>query len=227
MDLWHQTIRLSFVASKRMSPALILMPLTVMLGCHSFEALKSIDARATPVADGREMNIIADRPATTSRHAQGAIMSNIHLVHDYRHPPEKVWRVLTDPSLMARWALNGRPEGFSTAVGTRFKLIGKPQPGWSGVIDCEVLEAREPAVLRYSWVADEGDGLQLTYRLEPHDGGTRFTFDQTGFTGIGGFFLAKVVMTPIRKKMFGVRIPALLNELDDEGTLRPGSNFKP
>jgi hypothetical protein len=33
---------------------------------------------------------------------------------------------------------------------------------------------------------------------------------------VGGFFLAKLVITPIRKKMFGKRIPALLNELDND-----------
>jgi hypothetical protein len=109
-------------------------------------------------------------------------------------------------------ALTGRPEGFSTTVGTRFRLIGKPPIGWSGVIDCEVLEARRP---RYSWVADGGDVLQLTYRLEPHNGGTRFIVDQTGFKGAGGFFLANLVMTPIRKTLFGKRIPLLLRELAD------------
>ena len=109
----------------------------------------------------------------------------------------------------------------STAVAHGFRLIGKPQFGWRGVIDCEVLEAREPSVLRYSWVADGGDMLQLTYRLEPHNGVTRFTFDQTGFKGIGGFLLAKLVMTPVRKEMFGVRIPNLLNDLDhDRGSKR-------
>jgi hypothetical protein len=57
-------------------------------------------------------------------------VSAIHLVYDYPHPPEKVWRVLTDPAFMQRWAQNGRPEGFSTTIGTRFQLIGKPQT-WS------------------------------------------------------------------------------------------------
>jgi uncharacterized protein YndB with AHSA1/START domain len=161
------------------------------------------------------MGGLSPRSAAKAQQDQGAFMSAIHLVHDYSHPPEKVWRVLTDPAFMERWALKARPEGFSTAVGTRFRLIGKPQIGWSGIIDCEVLEAREPSVLRYSWVADGGDALQLTYRLEPHDGGTRFTFDQTGFRGTGGFVLAKLVMTPVRKKMFGERIPLLLEELED------------
>ena len=149
-------------------------------------------------------------------------MSGIHLVYDYPQSPEKLWRVLTDPAFMQRWALNGRPKGFSTVVGTRVRLIGKPQIGWSGVIECEVLEAREPSILRYSWVADGGDVLELTYRLEPHDGGTRFTFDQTGFKGIGGFLLAKLVMTPVRKEMFDVRIPSLLDELDITRNVAPG-----
>jgi uncharacterized protein YndB with AHSA1/START domain len=153
-------------------------------------------------------------------------MSDIRIVREYPHPPAKVWRALTEPALMELWMIAARPEGFSTAVATRFKFVGKPQIGWSGVVECEVLEAREPSVLRYSWVADEGDVTQVTYRLEPHGSGTRFTFEHSGFTGIGGFFLAKLVMTPIRKKMFGVHIPAVLQDVDDEGKLRPGSTVK-
>ena len=60
--------------------------------------------------------------------------------------------------------------------------------------------------------------MQLTYNLEPYRGGTRFTFDQTGFRGIGGFFLAKIVMTSIRKDMFATRVPALLKELEKSKT---------
>jgi uncharacterized protein YndB with AHSA1/START domain len=141
--------------------------------------------------------------------------SDIRIVREYPHPPAKVWRALTEPRLMRRWMIAAQPEGFSPAVGTRFKFVGKRQLGWSGVIDCEVLEAREPSLLRYSWVADGGAVTQVAYRLEPTASGTRFTFEHTGFTGIGGFVLAKLVMTPIRKKMFGVRVPAVLAD-DDE-----------
>lgn len=154
-------------------------------------------------------------------------MSDIHIVRDYPHAPAKVWRALTEPELMARWMIAARPEGFSTVVGTRFQFVGKPQPGWSGVVDCEVLEARAPSLFRYSWRADGGDLTRVTYRLEPIAAGTRFTFEHTGFTGIGGFFLAKLVMTPLRKKMFGVHIPALLADVDDDGSLLAGSRGKP
>jgi uncharacterized protein YndB with AHSA1/START domain len=68
------------------------------------------------------------------------------------------------------------PEGFSIAVGTRFRPVSKPRPGSRGFIECEVLEAREPSLLRYSWVGDEGgDVTEVSNRLEPYLGGTRFT----------------------------------------------------
>ena len=200
----------------------LLAMIVPLCGCHVLERPRSEPTSPTAAIDvGQTPNFATIPQARTSPLGQGDFMSDIHLVCDYPYPPEKVWRVLTEPALMAHWALNGRPEGFSTAVGTHFRLVGKSRIGWSGVIECEVLEAREPSVLRYSWVADGGDALQLTYRLEPHNGVTRFTFDQTGFKGIGGFLLAKLVMTPVRKKMFGERIPNLLNDLDNDlGSMR-------
>jgi uncharacterized protein YndB with AHSA1/START domain len=147
-------------------------------------------------------------------------VSNIHIVRDYPHSPAKVWRAVTDPELIPRWTATGqggRPVGFSAEAGTRFQFIAKPRPGWRGIVDCEVLEAREPSLLRYSWTGDEnGKTTYVTYRIEPHDGGTRFTYEHTGFTGVGGFFLAKLLGS-VRKKMLTVGIPAVLDDLDDNG----------
>jgi len=42
----------------------------------------------------------------------------------------------------------GRPEGFAPVAGTKFRLLARPKPGWSGVVDCEVLEVSEPSLLR-------------------------------------------------------------------------------
>jgi hypothetical protein len=90
-------------------------------------------------------------------------------------------------------------------------------PGWNGIVQCEVLEALEPSLLRYSWVGDEnGDLTQVTYRLEPNPAGTRFTFEHTGFNGVRGFLLAKLVLGPVRKKMLGTGLPTVLNDIDDE-----------
>ena len=157
-------------------------------------------------------------------------MSEIRIVRDYPHPPGKVWRAVTDPALVPLWTATGaggRPEGYAPAAGTRFRLIGKPRLGWKGVVDCEVLEANEPSLLRYSWQdAEGGDITEVAYRLEPHNGGTRFTYDHTGFTGVGGLFLAKL-LGRVRTKMLDVGLPAVLNDIDENGTLRPGSTLKP
>jgi uncharacterized protein YndB with AHSA1/START domain len=169
------------------------------------------------------MTTITTAPANTNR---GTSMSDIRVVRDYPHLPSKVWRALTDPELIALWGM--RPEGFTPTVGTRFKFVAKPQPGWRGFVECEVTEAREPAVLSYTWVGDEsGKETRVTYLLEPHDGGTRLTFEHTGFTGIGGFLLAKLMMGPGWRKMLGIKFPEVLADVGDDGKLRAGSTLKP
>ena len=157
-------------------------------------------------------------------------MTGIRIVRDYPHSPEKVWRAVTDPALIPLWTVTGaggRPEGFTATAGTKFQLVAKPKPGWRGIVDCEVLEVNEPSLLRYSWSGDEGgDVTEVAYRLEPHAGGTRFTYEHTGFTGVGGAFMAKL-LGRVRKKMLSAGLPAVLDDLDDEGKLRPASTLKP
>jgi hypothetical protein len=89
-----------------------------------------------------------------------------------------------------------------------------------------VLEVNEPSLLRYSWTGDDGgDVTEVIYRLEPHAGGTRFSYEHTGFTGIGGIFMAKL-LGRVRTKMLSIGLPAVLDDLDDDGTLRPTSTLK-
>jgi uncharacterized protein YndB with AHSA1/START domain len=153
-------------------------------------------------------------------------MTDIRVTREYPHPPTKVWRALTDPALMALWGM--RPEGFAPVVGTRYRLIGKPNPGWRGFVECEVLEVREPSLFRYSWIGNENDvRTYVTYTLEPHAGGTRLMFEHVGFRGVGGFLLAKLMMSPGWKKMLDVKFPAVLADVDEVGSLRPGSVLRP
>lgn len=153
-------------------------------------------------------------------------MTDIRITRDYPHPPAKVWRALTDPELIALWAM--RPEGFAPVVGTRCRFIGKPGPGWRGFVECEVLEVRAPETLLYSWVGNEGDEpTYVRYTLEPTASGTRLIFEHTGFKGVGGFMLAKLVMTPGWKKTWDQHFPRLLAELDERGELRAESTIQP
>ncbi len=156
-------------------------------------------------------------------------MSDIRIVRDYPYVQPKVWRALTDPALIPLWTATGaggRAEGFTPAVGTRFQWIARPKPGWRGVVDCEVLAVSEPSLLRYSWAGDEGgDVTEVTYRLEARDSGTRFTYEHTGFTGIGGIFMS-ILLGHVRRKMLSAGLPAVLADLGDDGTLRPGSTLR-
>jgi len=154
-------------------------------------------------------------------------MTDIHIVRDYPYPPARVWRAVTDPDLVPLWTATGRggrPVGFAPVPGTRFQIIAKPVPGWRGILDCEVLEAREPSLLRYSWT-DDGTTTYVAYRIEPRGDGTRFTFDHAGFTGVGGFFLA-TLLGSVRKKMLSTGLPAVLRDLDEDGSLRATSTLR-
>jgi uncharacterized protein YndB with AHSA1/START domain len=153
-------------------------------------------------------------------------MNEIRIVRDYPYPIAKVWRALTDPDLIPLWIATGagaRPEGFAPVPGTRFRFVAKPKPGWNGVVNCEVLEAQQPVLLRYTWTDDGGgDDTVVTYCLEPTDGGTRFTYEHTGFTGTGGLFMSQL-LGRIRRKMLTVGLPAVLADMGDDGRPRPGS----
>jgi uncharacterized protein YndB with AHSA1/START domain len=60
------------------------------------------------------------------------------------HPPEKVWRALTQPHLIAEWLMKN---DFAPVVGHRFNLRGD----WGGVLDCEVLTLEPGRTLSYTW----------------------------------------------------------------------------
>jgi uncharacterized protein YndB with AHSA1/START domain len=144
-------------------------------------------------------------------------MSRVRVVRDYPHPPAKVWRALTEPDLIARWGM--RVEGFSTEPGARFKFFGTPNRAWRGFIECEMLEAHAPSRLRYSWIdRDGGSPTYVTWQLAPNAGGTRLTFEHSGFQGLNGFLLATFVMGPGHREKLGRALPALLAELPDSDT---------
>lgn len=89
----------------------------------------------------------------------------------YPHPPERVWRALTDPDALSRWLLP--TSDFAPAPGQDFSF----QPGVHSEpqVIGEVLESDAPHRLRYTWRAGE-DQLPtiVTWTLEPAErGGTR------------------------------------------------------
>src|ERR1700691_1505984 len=51
------------------------------------------------------------------------------------HPPEKIWRALTEGALIKEWLMDN---DFQPTVGHQFQFRSTPVPNWNGVIDCEV-----------------------------------------------------------------------------------------
>ncbi|HSY82851.1 MAG TPA: SRPBCC domain-containing protein, partial [Gemmatimonadaceae bacterium] len=65
------------------------------------------------------------------------------------HPPEKVWRALTQGALIKQWLLDN---DFEPTVGHTFQFRSTPVPGWDGIIDAKVLVVDEPNKrLSYTW----------------------------------------------------------------------------
>ena len=147
-------------------------------------------------------------------------MSQILIIETYDHPRELVWRAVTDPAVIPRWTATGRggtPEGFEPVVGNRFRFVGRPVPGWDGIVRCEVLEVDPPSLLRYSWQGAEGEQPSLvTYRLTSVPGGTEFTYLHTDFVGLVNRVTAKLVLTRVRRTMLSVGLPPVLDELSRE-----------
>lgn len=95
------------------------------------------------------------------------------------HPPEKLWRALTQPHLIAEWLMQN---DFKPAVGHRFTLRGD----WGGVLDCEVLAIEPHRTLSYTWNFAHDDPAYnlesvVTFTLTPTHAGTHLRMEQVGF----------------------------------------------
>ncbi len=94
------------------------------------------------------------------------------------HPPEKVWRALTQTALLEDWLMKN---DFKPTVGAKFAFRTQPMPHWNGVVDCEVLAVEPHQRLSYSWNAAGGLQTTVTWTLTAVEGGTRLRMEQSGF----------------------------------------------
>ena len=97
---------------------------------------------------------------------------------DFPHPPEKVWRALTDPALLAEWLLP--VVDLKLERGATFTFNAQPQPGWDGTVNCRFVEIEPLRKLRYTWVVGDIDTV-VTFTLTPTALGTRLSLVQSGF----------------------------------------------
>ena len=97
---------------------------------------------------------------------------------DLHHSPEKVWRTLTDPVLLAEWLLP--VVDLELQPGAAFTFKAQPQPGWDGIVNCGFLEIEAHRKLSYTWTVPFLDTV-VTFTLTPTASGTRLSLVQSGF----------------------------------------------
>jgi uncharacterized protein YndB with AHSA1/START domain len=93
------------------------------------------------------------------------------------HAPEKIWRALTQPALIAEWLMKN---DFQPVVGHKFKLRADPVPQWDGIIDCEVLIVEPSRKLSYSW-STMGMETLVVWTLVATQTGTLLRMEHSGF----------------------------------------------
>jgi uncharacterized protein YndB with AHSA1/START domain len=94
------------------------------------------------------------------------------------HPPEKIWRALTQPHLIEEWLMKN---DFLPVVGHSFTLRAEPHPNWNGEIACEVLVVEPNRTLSYAW-GTLGLDSAVTFTLTPTPTGTHLRVEQSGFS---------------------------------------------
>jgi uncharacterized protein YndB with AHSA1/START domain len=104
---------------------------------------------------------------------------------DLPDPPERVWRALTVPELLAAWLM---PNDIRPQVGTHFRFQPETQKTGEegGSIDCKVLAAEPNRLLRYSWRGSESE-----HDAEGHSLDSIVTFELSR-TATGGTHLRLV-----------------------------------
>ena len=103
---------------------------------------------------------------------------SISFEFDLHHSPEKVWRALTDPVLLAEWLLP--VVDLKVDQGAAFTFKTQPYPGWDGIVNCRILEIEARRKLVYAWSVPFLDTV-VTFTLTPTTSGTRLSLVQSGF----------------------------------------------
>jgi uncharacterized protein YndB with AHSA1/START domain len=88
------------------------------------------------------------------------------------HPPEKIWRALTQPHLIEEWLMKN---DFKPVVGQGFNL----RADW-GAVDCKVMAVEPNKTLSYTWAAFGLESV-VTWTLTPTSTGTHLRMEHSGF----------------------------------------------
>jgi uncharacterized protein YndB with AHSA1/START domain len=97
---------------------------------------------------------------------------SVVIEREIAYPPEKIWRALTQPHLIAEWLMQN---DFAPVVGHSFKLTAD----W-GAVDCQVRAIEPNKTLSYTWGAYGLESV-VTWTLTSSGTGTHLRMEQSGF----------------------------------------------
>jgi uncharacterized protein YndB with AHSA1/START domain len=97
---------------------------------------------------------------------------SVVIERDMPHPPEKIWRALTQPHLIEEWLMKN---DFKPVVGHGFNL----RADW-GAVECRVMAVEPNKTLSYSWGAYGLESV-VTWTLTATSTGTHLRMEQSGF----------------------------------------------
>ncbi len=115
---------------------------------------------------------------------------SISVTYDLPQSPPKVWRALTESSLLASWLM---PNDIRPVLGHVFTFTAQPMPGWDGIVHCKVLEVEPEKRLRYSWCGGPASSRLETVvawtLVSTASGGTLLALEHSGFLPSNEFAL--------------------------------------
>lgn len=143
-------------------------------------------------------------------------MTEILIDVDVGHPPERVWRALTDRAVLSEWFMQTDLEPYQ---GHRFRLMPEGLLGFDGPLDGELVEVVEPRRLVMLWRGEQMHS-RVTWELVPLPEGCRLRLSHTGFIGVQGSLRRKELRRAY-DRMLGDRLPQVLANLAAGG--QPGN----
>jgi uncharacterized protein YndB with AHSA1/START domain len=127
---------------------------------------------------------------------------------DFGHPPERVWRALTDRAVLSEWFMRTDLEPYE---GRRFRLTPDGLLGLAGPLEGELVEVAAPRRLVMLWRGEQMHS-RVTWELVPLPEGCRLRMSHTGFIGVKGTLRRKELQR-MYDRMLTDRLPRVLDQL--------------
>lgn len=152
----------------------------------------------------------------------------------YPYSTEKLWRALTEATLLSSWFMENDIE---PKPGHSFTFRMKPQKGWDGITYCEITAIEPQRHIAYTYRgeatgekivacagihSDTADNLSkgifarldtaLSFTLEPIGGGTILSLEHAGYKGLKQVLISWVMQMGWKKQL-RKKLPIVLERL--------------